>query len=409
MLKTLLILFVTFTFLNANFDSLSLINHYRTSSGLLSLSYSQTLSNSSQKHANYIEFTQEGGHEQLLQNKYFSGKTLQDRLLNEKYPFKFGIEVLSTEISKDKKNSKISEHTYEKSVYGLFSAIYHRFGLFDFYVDEIGYGGNTSVKVFNLGSKFYGELCAIPGHKKERYYTGCINNNTIPETTFNKVKNYYLKNSDQLVIFPFENQDDFYPIYFNEIPDPVPDYDYTGNPLSIQVNPYYIKSFHLKSYQLKEQHTNKTIPLRLIDHTNDKHSVFKENEFAFFPLKRLDWNTNYVFEFSYQSNGKDLVKTIPFKTAELNGSDYISMNSTMKKINFKDSKLLYVYVPPTLKDEIISGISYLSKDGDAFVKKIVINRIDYHTFKIEFPEKNFKNFKIIFKNSTGVNSILDIN
>ncbi|MDQ7047336.1 MAG: hypothetical protein Q9M39_06845 [Sulfurovum sp.] len=106
---------------------------------------------------------------------------------------------------------------------------------------------------------------------------------------------------------PDKSSDNLY-TFNGESPDPIPDYNQTGNPISIQFNDYYypniitFQSFKLFKADMEIQQT------RILMKDTDINKFFSESQFALFPLKILDKNTTYTVNFTYKYNG--IVKDI---------------------------------------------------------------------------------------------------
>ncbi|MCB1801196.1 MAG: CAP domain-containing protein [Gammaproteobacteria bacterium] len=102
--------------------------------------------------------------------------------------------------------------------------------------------------------------------------------------------------SPEIVIWPPDGAQDVPPAFFVEEPDPLPDLDVSGYPLSLQVNPGRVGKVTLHRFALYRLHGEQAKPvehLRLLDHSSDPHAVLDAHTFVLFPLQRLEWGAQY--------------------------------------------------------------------------------------------------------------------
>jgi len=139
-------------------EAIQQVNHYRQSVGLLELQLSDALTQSAKQHSRYLSKrdphsikSMEDAHGEQKGEQGFTGKTVRDRAATQAYPHKSVSENISLG-NVDAKNS----------VELLMSGIYHRFGFFNFLIDEIGIGISDKVYVYNMGRKDISTLCQDP-------------------------------------------------------------------------------------------------------------------------------------------------------------------------------------------------------------------------------------------------------
>ena len=99
-----------------------------------------------------------------------------------------------------------------------------------------------------------------------------------------------------LVTWPPAGADDVPPAFFIEEPDPLPDREVAGYPLSVQFNPGSVQRVEIRGFSLYREPAvgrDPIAPTRLLDRHSDPHEVLTAFEFALFPLDRLDWATRY--------------------------------------------------------------------------------------------------------------------
>lgn len=101
-----------------------------------------------------------------------------------------------------------------------------------------------------------------------------------------------------IVTWPPGGAEDVAPAFFIEEPDPLPDLDVAGNPVSLQVNPAAYDRVELAAFNLYPSGGSDAEPIavRLLDAQSDPHALLTTHEFALFPLQRLDWGRRYEAE-----------------------------------------------------------------------------------------------------------------
>ena len=58
--------------------------------------------------------------------------------------------------------------------------------------------------------------------------------------------------------------------FYNESPDPLPDYDVSGFPISVEFNDHFIKNVKLKDFRLLNEE-KEVVETRTLDQHNDPH------------------------------------------------------------------------------------------------------------------------------------------
>lgn len=289
--------------------ALEFLNTIRVNSGLPAFRFEEKLNTMASNHAKYLNYHKIGGHTEEGK-KYFTGKTGSDRADYVDHNYKG--EVLSR-----------GNDTYIGATRGLMSAIYHRFIFFSFSADAIGMEfiqNDYNVFVSDLGNSQLEDICTngITYDTTEQSYYGniCSNGKHIPSSVYLDAKYSIKKASDEVILYPYENQLDFGVFFDNhEIPDPLPDYDsYVGNPISIQFNDYYIENVEMYSFELYEHNTTLVNDVRILDINTDPNERFDNHEYALFPLEVLKKDSWYKVKAHFLLDGEEWHKTWHFKT-----------------------------------------------------------------------------------------------
>jgi len=261
------------------------------------------------------------------------------------------------------------------SIDRLMSAIYHRFGFLDFVHNEIGIGiakvsledpNSYSAYTYNMGNTEYNALCEGPAFSGSGHYylNICEPNININANTFENVKVKAMGNNPNIVVWPVSDSNNVPPVFFEESPDPLPDYSISGYPISIQFNPLVFTQVNISTFKLyREQDNSEVQPTRLLSQSTDPNGKFSTLQYALFPLKRLDWNRAYWAKVEYTSNLGDETLRWRFETKNL-GVPLFTVQGEHEEILIpKNTPTFVVYVPPTLNFPNIGKINYTFPSG----------------------------------------------
>ena len=116
-----------------------------------------------------------------------------------------------------------------------------------------------------------------------------------PEYMQQQLRDKQLQNPE-LVVWPTDGATQIPPAFFEEDPDPLPDFSVSGYPLSIQVNPAAVKKASLVSFMLYRSSGDEWISVDILppmSKQNDPNGHFSEHQFALFPVARLQWKSRY--------------------------------------------------------------------------------------------------------------------
>jgi uncharacterized protein YkwD len=201
---------------NTAVDGANWINYRRQQVGLAALTDNSKIDTAAQGHSNYLRTNNTVTHDQIAGQPGFTGATLGDRLAAANYavvrPFAYG-EVISATSS--------TSGFYQAEE--LIAAIYHRFVMFEPLFREIGTGAATASGGYTY---FTADMATTGG-----YGTSV--------------------GAGKVVVYPFNNQTKV-PVNFfsdNESPDPVPDQNEVGYPVSVHVDitsALVVQSFSIK-------------------------------------------------------------------------------------------------------------------------------------------------------------------
>jgi len=276
-------------------------NDVRQQTGLIAMNVSDALQNASDSHAHYLKINQQSGHTESQTAGGFSGVDAAERSIHFGY-----------------KSSNINEgvvgqgSTVVASIDGLMTAIYHRFSILDFYRDEVGIGFSAQENnclysfVHNGGNSALNNLCLSDTFVSGGYYYAvCADANLKIETSrYQAALDSVASQNPRYLLWPMDQATDVYPAFWgNEVPNPLPDYQQAGNPLSIQFNPYYFSDqVKLISFRLFDDQGEVT-NTRLLTQANDPNGKFTAHQYALFPLDLLRERADYVAEVVFEDRG----------------------------------------------------------------------------------------------------------
>jgi|GEM_PF-510032 len=378
--------------------SLEYLNTFRTNAGMISFSENSFLNQSAQNHADYITtniytYGYEGHYETSI-NPGFTGLNPWDR------GFYVGYKYTLSE------NLTTGYNDYFKSIDGLFTAIYHRFGFLDFNSNEIGMGeslnserGDLYTHVYNMGNSDLNTLCNGPSYTgyDAYYYNICFDSSLkIAIDDFDAEQNKTTLQNPAIVTWPYENQNDFQTVFFEESPDPLPTCSVTGNPISIQFNPKRSGTIQMQSFKLYDKDNNAITNTTILDESTDPNGKFSSKEFALFPMERLDYASKYTAEFRYVESGIIKSKIWSFYTRGLD-YPYYEVETTIATLNIISGKTYIVYTPPIDCNDSRANVNYTYNTNPPEV-----NWIDANTLKIRVEGNIGEYVRLVLENGKEI-------
>ena len=356
------------------------LNSIRQDAGLIQFKPNKKLDKAAASHAKYLVRQQKIGHYEKKGWGGYTGKTPSDRVLHAGYPSKAVME-----------NVTVNTKTSHKSIDTLFAAIYHRFVFLNFGKDEIGIGSASTKKkksitssfVYNLGSTAISKLCKTSSFVMQdgAYYMQnlCKNSaNIVPQTLLEKKQNEIREKNSKIVLYPYPNATNVSPVFYTEHPHPLPGSKVSGYPVSVQFNPAFYKKVKLKKFRLFDAEAKEIKKYKVLTHKNDKNRRFTPLQFAFMPLKRLEYGTRYRVEFEAVADGKRVKKSWKFTTKKPKGTFYkITKKKTTLKV--KRGEKIVLYFEPRSKKDVLGRIKYTGKLHTTY--------LDKNTLLVTLPNK----------------------
>lgn len=248
------------------------LNTLRTGTGLIPLSWDNTLEAAAQNHADYLNLNNEFGHYENPDNAGYTGINPWDR----------GTAAGYTPWTSYGENISAGDDTIYNSIDGLFRAIYHRFGLLTLSQDNIGIGIKTDA-----------------GYAYNSVYNYDMGNlGSITRTS---------SLNPLVVLWPYDGFKDAQSSFDNaEAPDPLPEcptYGIAGNPVSIEFNPDKNETISMDSFRLFAPDGSQITNTKILTQATDPAGHLNANQFVLFPLTSLSVNSKYRVEFNYTEAG----------------------------------------------------------------------------------------------------------
>jgi hypothetical protein len=353
------------------------INNIRREAGLNSYKRNAQLETAALNHSQYQVTNDVLGHGEISSDSHFTGTTASDRANFEEYDGYFSVgEVIAYDDNE------------QKSLDSLMSAIYHRFGLLRNDADEIGFGffkdsiGELNQAfVGNNGNSKLAELCSGESFTGSgSIYTLCDPVLKIEASVYESARDYLTGRNPDLVIWPVDNAQNVLPVFYEESPDPLPDYSASGYPISAEFNTFTAMEVGLESFKLFNNVSGEEITnTRLLTNSDDPNGLFSAHQFALFPLDRLDYNTTYRVEFSYFQNGALIDKSWTFTTLDL-GTVVYKINAVGDELGVNSGDTFHIYLPPTQLSPFMGGYRFSHSNNSQLTSEFV----DSNTLKVTF-------------------------
>lgn len=359
-------------------EALFYLNDIREAMGMNTLSENTQLRTAAQAHADYLVRNRVASHDENPSLPGFTGKTPTDRAFKAGYLSSQVLENLSTK-NKDAKHS----------VNGLFSAIYHRFAFLDVGIDEVGVGVAQESKdpennafVYLMGNSHINALCRqkpFKGYGRYMYHVCQDESFRISQKRFDKARDANKLLNPKVVLYPYDGQEDVPPAFYSEIPDPLPDYEVSGFPVSVTFNDHFFHNVELLSFTLYKDGDKPVHEVRLLNQENDPNGRFNKYEFALFPLKRLAYDADYRSEIVYLEKGKKKRLSWRFHT-KIPNETMIRITQPEMTITVEKGKSYLLYIVPIDEHDVVEGVT--------FPEDVYVRFVDNSTLRLKADESD---------------------
>ncbi|WP_081933909.1 CAP domain-containing protein [Massilia sp. 9096] len=266
---------------NTAVDGRVWLNYRRTQLGLPELTENGMIDQAAQRHSDY-QVVNGITHTEDPAKQGFTGVTLDKRMNAAGYTFR-GSNAIGEVIAASTSTSGF--YNAEQ----LITAIYHRFVIFEPVFKEIGSGAATASGA-NGYTYFTADMAANNG----------LGQGLVRGT---------------VVTWPFSGQTQVTPNFFSnqEEPDPVPDRDEVGYPISVHAN--MSSTLTVKSFTVRP-HGGSDLPVKQIGNqtTNAQGQAVAPTAVAIIPLSPLAGKTTYDVSFNGTVDGTPVSKSWSFTT-----------------------------------------------------------------------------------------------
>lgn len=363
--------------------ALQYLNTLRTNAGMAPYQTSPILKKTADNHATYLIANNATGHYEEEGKKHYTGEMPYQRAIAAGYQ----VSMLTENVTNNSLN-------YKDAIDNLFAAIYHRFGFLDFISDEIGIAvaqdpQNTEVNtyVFDMGIHRLNQACSGKSYSgAERYaYKICLDpTHKIREKTLLDILNAKKIASKTIIVYPYDGQTDVPPVFYNETPDPLPDYDVSGFPISIQFNDAHIKQADVRDISLYTPEGEKVKSKVLYDQ-NDPNKLLKPGQFALLPLTRLKYDTRYKVVLTYAHEGKITQKVWHFHTRKLPEPAFV-ITQNKQALKIKPHTTYTLYFKPQNRHDVLGDLH--------FPADVKVNLLDQNTIQLRLDSENTEPFDL---------------
>ncbi|OBV41354.1 CAP domain-containing protein [Janthinobacterium psychrotolerans] len=260
-------------------DGYNWINYRRGQVGLAALGRNSLIDLAAQGHSDYLKANSTVSHEQVAGKPGFTGATLADRFLKAGYILNRANSYAYGEVIAGAANNSGFYLAEE-----LITAIYHRFAIFEPVFKEAGTGAAT-------------------GNGGYAYFTAdfAANNGYGPGLAAGQVVTYPVSNQTKVATSFSSN---------NEEPDPVPNQDVVGYPISVHANINDVLA--ITSFTVRQRGAASDLTALLLQRATDAQTPLSAA--AIIPLAPLAANTTYDVSFNGRVNGTAVTRSWSFTT-----------------------------------------------------------------------------------------------
>ncbi len=340
--------------------ALQYLNKLRKGAGLVPFTSQNQLKTAAQNHGDYLIKNNTIGHFEDANKSNFTGMYASDRIVHAGYNTPLVIEDVSS-----------NNQNYKESVDGLFSAIYHRLAFLDFQGDEIGIGIRQNLNdktktafVYDMSAKALNKLYKEKNFKDPK-------KGFVPNKVLAKALNSHKDDNAKVVTYPFKNQEDVPAAFFDELPDPLPNHKVSGFPISVSFNQTCFKSVKLLKFELFNSEGKRIDDSLIYDQKSDPNQRFNKFDYVLFPLKRLDWNSQYQVKFVAMVDGKEMEKNWSFTTRTFKEPLH-KVTAKQNRFTIRKNESNIFYFPPSSKTDVLQSLMFPANIDITFIDKNTI-------------------------------------
>jgi len=193
----------------------------------------------------------------------------------------------------------------------------------------------------------------------------------IPRKVLAKALASHKDENAKVVTYPFANQKDIPAAFFDELPDPLPSHSVSGFPISVSFNQAIFKKVKLLKFELFNSDGQRIDDTLIYDQKTDPNQRLNNFDFVLFPLKRLDWNSQYQVKFVAMVDGKKVEKDWSFTTRTFEEPLH-RVTSTQNRFTIQKNESNIFYFPPSSKLDVLQSLMYPADIDIDFIDKNTI-------------------------------------
>lgn len=365
-------------------EAFAKVNEIREALGMNTLDSSEVLAKAAQAHADYLVRNHASAHSETEGFPGFTGKSPAERAIHAGYFSRMVLENLSTK-----------NYDAESSVTGLFAAIYHRFAFLDVGIDEMGIGvaqersdTKNSAFVYDMGNSQLNRLCRMKVFSGSgKYVNGVCSNpkHPLPYRRFLKAKKEIKWLNPKVVFYPYDGQENVPPVFYEEVPDPLPDFEVSGFPVTVAFNDHFFDHVTLRSFRLFEEGGKEVVYKRVLSKKSDPHGRLNGLQFALFPLKRLAYDTMYRAQIVYVYKGREIVKEWTFRTRKPEET-LLRITKEHARVTLQRGKSYQLYFVPENGHDLLKNV--------IFPEDVDVSFVDHNTLRVRVYARESGDFTI---------------
>lgn len=183
------------------------------------------------------------------------------------------------------------------------------------------------------------------------------------------------------IIWPPDGAIDVPPAFFIEEPDPLPQHEVSGFPLSLQFNPAHVDRVEHVDFQLQRVDRGHPEPVGsalLLDHDSDPNGLLSRHEYAFFPLQRLAWGARYEARVEALLDGVEWQQGWSFETAGA-GIPVLRLVESGTRFVIRPGQTYLLYLPPA-GDSAMTALKAWTRHTRA--NRVDIEPVDPNTLEL---------------------------
>ena len=269
-------------------------------------------------------------------------------------------------------NVSVNAKSISQSIDTLFAAIYHRFVFLNFDRNEIGIGSAfgkekrkiVSTFVYLLASSEIAKLCKkrIPLQNGVTYMNGLCRDpaHMVAQYLYEEKREYIRRKNASFVVFPYPNAKGVTPVFYTEHPQPLPGSKVSGYPISVQFNPAFYRKVELKKFRLFTVNGREIKKRKILTDRTDINHRFTPFQFAFMPLKRLEYGQTYRVEFEVLADGKRIRKNWRFTTKKFKEKLY-KITKRKTRLQVKRGEKIVLFFEPRSNKDTLECVNYTDK------------------------------------------------